>query len=166
MTVRALWLVLAAVACQPNNGGQATGSVTPAQREAIADTVSKATTDFLATMRSLDADKAATFDSRSSDYTFIGEDGSVCRTPEVCQKANKDGWKGVRSLQIRTLDSKVAVPSPTVAVETMSIAGTVVDTAGKAHVVDKGAFTIVWVRETDGWKMLSFHQSFLPPKTQ
>jgi hypothetical protein len=71
----------------------------------------------------------------------------------------------VRSMQIRVLDSKVAVPSPTVAVETMTIAGSVFPKTGKTMVVDKAALTIVWVREADGWKILTFHQSFLRPKT-
>jgi ketosteroid isomerase-like protein len=166
MRPRLLLLALAAVACQPTNDRQVAATVTPAQHDAIADTVSKLTTDFLATMQSVDADKSATFDSRSRDYAFVGEDGSICRTPEACQKLNKEGWQSLRSMQIRVLDSKVAVPSPTVAVETMSVAGSIFPKSGKAIVIDKSAFTIVWVREADGWKILSFHQSFLPPKTQ
>jgi ketosteroid isomerase-like protein len=166
MKPRLLLLALAAVACQPANDRQVAATVTPAEHDAIADTVSKVTTDLLAAMQSVDAGKLATLYSRSRDYAFVGEDGSVCRTPEVCQKLNKEAWSSVRSMQIRVLDSKVAVPSPTVAVQTMTIAGSVSPTSGKTIVIDKAAFTIVWVREADGWKILSFHQSFLPPKTQ
>ena len=166
MITRFLALSFAAVACQANNAGQTPTTVTPAQRDAIADTVGKLTSDFLAAMRSLDADKAATFDSRSPDYAFLGEDASVCRTPEVCQRLNADGWKSLKSIDVRVLDSKIAVPSPTVAVETMTVGGSVSPKSGKPVAIDKAAITIVWVREADGWKMLTFHQSFTPPKTQ
>ena len=166
MRAKLLLLALGAVACKPVNVREATATVTRAQHDAIADTVTKLTTDVLAAMQTVDADKSAAFLTHSPDYAFISEDGSVCRTPEVCEKLNREGWKSVRSMQIRVLDSKVAVPSPTVAVETMTFAGSVFPKTGKAMVVDKGAFTIVWVREADGWKILTFHQSFIPPKTQ
>ena len=165
MRPRLLLLALAVVACKPVSVREA-AAVTPAQHDAIADTVSKLTTDFLAAMQTVDADKSAAFLTRSPDYAFVSQDGSVCRTPEVCEKLNREGWKSVRSMQIRVLDSKVAVPSPTVAVETMTIAGSVFPKTGKTMVVDKAALTIVWVREADGWKILTYHQSFLPPKTQ
>jgi ketosteroid isomerase-like protein len=166
MSSRLLLLAFPVLACQPNNNAQIAATVTPAQRDAIADTVRKLTTDFLAAMQSVDADKADTFDSRSPDYAFVGEDGSICRTPKPCQQANKEGWKSLRSMQVRVLESKVAVPSPTVAVETMNIAGSVFPKAGKTVVIDRAALTIVWIREPDGWKILTYHQSYLPPKTQ
>lgn len=166
MTSRLLFLALAAVACQPTNDGQVAATVTPAQRDAIADTVGKLTTDFLAATRTVDADKAATFDSQSPDYAFASDDGSICRTPKPCQQANKDGFKSLRSMEIRVLESKIAVPAPTVAVETMLIAASIFPKSGKTLVIDKAALTIVWVREPEGWKMLTFHQSFVPPNTQ
>lgn len=166
MNSRLVVLALAAIACQPRNEQQVATTVTPAQRDAIADTVGKLTADMIAAMQSIDADKAATLDSRSPDYSFVGEDGTICRTAETCQRANKEGWSSLKSMQIRILDSKIAVPAPTVAVETMTVAGSVFPKSGKTVVIDKAAFTIVWVREADGWKMLSFHQSFAPPKTQ
>jgi hypothetical protein len=115
-------------------------------------------------MRSVDTDKAAAFDTRSADYARLGEDGSICRTAEVCERLNKDGWQSVKSIEVRVLDSKIAVPSPTVAVETMTIGGSVSPKSGKTVVIDKAAVTIVWVREADGWKMLTYHQSYPPPK--
>ena len=161
-----LLLALVAVACKPVSVPDASAPVTPAQHDAIADTVTRLTTDFIAAMQTVDADKSATFLTHSPDYAYVGQDGGVCRTPEVCEKLNREGWKDVRSMQIRVLDSKVAVPSPTVAVETMTVAGSVFPKTGKAMVIDKAALTIVWVREADGWKILSYHQSYLPPKTQ
>jgi ketosteroid isomerase-like protein len=163
LTIRLLSLALAMVACKPNNVGQADATVTPTQREAIADTVRNLTSDFFGAMQSVDADKAASFATSSPDYTFLSEDGGVCRTPETCQKLNKEGWQSVKSMQIRVIDSKVAVVSPTVAVETMTIGGSIFPKSGKTIVVDKAAITIVWVREAGGWKMLTFHQSFPPP---
>lgn len=161
-----LLFALAVVACKPVSVREAAATVTPAQHDAIADTVTKLTTEVLAIFQNVDADKYAAFDSRNPDYAFVAEDGSVCRTPEACEKLNREGWNGLRSMQIRVLDSKVAVPSPTVAVETMTVAGSVFPKTGKTMVVDKAGLTIVWVREADGWKILTFHQSFLPPKTQ
>jgi len=164
--MRFLSLALAIVACQASSVGQPNATVTPTQRAAIADTVQKLTSDFLAAMQSVDADKASSFDTRSPDYAFLSEDGGICRTPETCAKMNKEGWQSVKSMQIRVADSKIAVASPTVAVETMNIGGSIFPKSGKPVVIDKAAITIVWVREAAGWKMLTFHQSFTPPKTQ
>lgn len=166
MKARLVLLAAAAVACKPTSVPPAEATMSPAERAAIADTVSKLTTDLISAMQSVDADKAAALDSRSPDYTFAGEDGTICRTFEVCEKLNREGWQSLKSMQIRVLESKVAVPAPTVAVETMTIAGSVVPKSGKTMTVDKVAFTIVWIHETNGWKILTFHQSFAPPKTQ
>ena len=166
MTIRFLWLALAIVACQSRNERQTSATTTPAQRDAIADTVSKLTSDFLAVMRSVNADKAATFMTRSPDYAFISETGDVCRNRELCEQNNKEGWKSLKSMEIRVSDSKIAVPSPTVAVETMTVGGSISPKSGKTMVIDKAGFTIVWIREADGWKMLTFHQSFPPPRPQ
>jgi ketosteroid isomerase-like protein len=147
-------------------GTQAFSTVTPAQREAIAEAIRRATTEFLAAISSVDAEKAASFDSRSADFTFAGDDGSICRTPEVCHKGMKEGFDGLRSQEIRISDAKIAVLAPNVAVETMSAVGSFSTKAGKTMVIDKSAFTMVWVREAEGWKVLVIHQSFLPPKAQ
>jgi len=96
MTSKLLLLGLAAIACHPATDRQGADIVTPAQRAAIADTVGKLTTEFIAAMQTVDADKAASFDSGSPDYSFISEDATVCRTPEICQRLNKEGWQALR----------------------------------------------------------------------
>ncbi|HJP60390.1 MAG TPA: nuclear transport factor 2 family protein [Gemmatimonadaceae bacterium] len=164
MTSRAFLLTLAVVSWH-SSAAQIITSVTTIQRDAIADTVRKATADFLAAAQSVDVDKAGAFVSSSPDFAYVAQTGDITRTPEAWKQETREGWADVRSMQIRPVDSRIAVVSPTVAVETMSFSGTVVPKSGKATVVDKAAFTMVWVREPAGWKVLSFHQSFLPPRT-
>ena len=164
MRSRAFLLTLA-MAAWHSIPAQITAAVTTAQRDAIVDTVRKATADFLAAAQSVDADKFGSFLTTSPDYAYAAQDGSICRTPQVCLRLTKEGWSDVQSMQIRVTDAKIAVPSPTVAVETMSISGDVVPKSGKTMTIDKAALTIVWVRETTGWKILSLQQSYPPPKT-
>jgi hypothetical protein len=59
-----------------------------------------------------------------------------------------------------------AVLSPNSVVESISANANSVDTAGKKEILNKAAMTFIWVRDSSGWKILSLHQSFPPPKTQ
>ena len=164
MRSRALLLAVATVAWH-SSSAQVGSSVTPAQRDGITDTVRKATTDLFAAMQTIDADKVATFVTSSPAFAYVGEDGSIIRTPQAWSQSTKDGWSDLQSMQIRVSDSQVAVPSPYVAIETVSLGGTIVPKSGKPYTIDKAALTIVWVREPAGWKMFSFHQSYQLPKT-
>ena len=164
MRSRAFLLALAVVAWH-SSSAQISGGVTPVQRDAIADTVRKATTDLFGAMQTVNADKVATMATSSLDFAYVGEDGSIIRTPQAWNQSTRDGWSDLQSMRIHVLDSKVAVPSPYVAVETVSLGGTIVPKSGRPYTIDKAALTIVWVREPGGWKMFSFHQSYQLPKT-
>ena len=156
---------MAAVAWH-SSSAQVGAPMSVTQRDAIADTVRKVTTDFLGAMQTVDADKVAAFATSSPDYAFVSEDGSIVRTSQAWQQGMKQAWSDVQSLHLRLLDAKIAVPSPTVAIETMSLGADMRLKSGEPVTIDKAALTIVWVREATGWKILSLHQSFLAPKPQ
>lgn len=160
-----LALLLPAVACQQRNAQRNEAAPNSAQRAAITDTVRKATSDFLAAAEHVDTAKAAAFLSHGSDFTFAS-DGTAWTGWDSFKTVFYDGWKDTRSQQISVHNSSFAVLSPSVVVETISASGNVVDTAGKKRVIDKSAITLLWVRDSTGWKILSVHQSFAPPKTQ
>ena len=163
MPAGVLILSLCAIACERSNQSQVGTELTPAQRSAIADTVGKLINDFFAVGEQVDADKAAAFFSPRPDFSAALENGAVSTSSESFLKDVREGWKGLRSQRINMGDSRIAVLSPTVAVATISATASAVDTAGKKISIPKAAFTLVWIRESGGWKVLSFHQSFPPP---
>ena len=160
-----LVLTLSAVACQQRTSQQGEATVSSSQRAAITDSVRKATSDFFAAAEHVDKAKAAPFFSHGRDFTFAS-DGSAWIGWESFQGLFDEGWKDVRSQQISVHNSSLAVLSPSVVVETISASGNVVDTAGKKRIIDKSAMTLLWVRDSTGWKILSLHQSFAPPATK
>ena len=168
MRSRAFLLTLAAAAAVAwhSTSAQVGVTVTPAQRDAITDTVRKVTTDFLAAMQTVDVEKVAAFVTSSPDYAVVSEDGSIVRTSQLWQQRTKEVWSDLQSMQIRLLDSRIAVPASTVAIETMSLDADIRLKSGEPVTIDKVGLTIVWVREASGWKILSLHQSFLAPKPQ
>jgi hypothetical protein len=158
-------LMLSAAACQQRTAQQSEPTLTSGQRAAITDSVRKATADFIAAVEHVDTARAAPFYSRSPDFTFASN-GDVFTSWEAFQPVFREGWNGLRSQHIAVVNSKIAVISPTTVVETISASGSFVDTAGKKSLIDKAAITLIWVRDSSGWKILSFHQSFPPPRTQ
>ena len=157
-------LMLTAAACQQRTAQQSESTLTSGQRDAITDTVRRATADFIAAVEHVDTTKAGPFFIHSPDFTFASN-GELMTGWQAFQPVFK-GWNGLRSQRITFLNSRIAVLSPTTAVETISATGDVVDTAGKARRIDKSAITLLWVRDSTSWKILSIHQSFPEPKAE
>ena len=160
-----LMLLLTAVACQQRVAQQSESTLTKDQRDAITDSVRQATGDFITAVEHVDTSKAAPFFSHGPDFTFASN-GELMTGWEAFQPVFREGWKDLRSQRIAFHNSRIALLSPTIALETISASGNIVDTTGKTRVIDKAALTLLWVRDSSSWKILSFHQSFPEAKAQ
>ncbi|UCG87443.1 MAG: nuclear transport factor 2 family protein [Gemmatimonadota bacterium] len=141
-------------ACQP-----ATTEFTEEQRAAVADTVRQLADTFFDDFKALDFDRAM---APYADDLVWAESGVVGANRDSLETA----WRGVFALFREVTAGEwtevhIEVLGPDAAAFTASFDWAGVDTSG-AQVGGSGAWTTVWQRTAEGWKIVQGHESYLP----
>ena len=148
--------LFAFAACQPT-----TMELTEEQEAAIADTVRQLADAFFEDLKALEFDRATV---PFSDQFVWAESGQVGADRDSLVAA----WRGfIGSLSEVTagewIDVFIDVLGPDAAVFAASFDWAGVDTTG-AEFETSGAWTTVWQRTADGWKVVQGHESYVMPE--
>jgi ketosteroid isomerase-like protein len=161
MTVRA-WMVGAAAIVFAAGCSKAPKPMTDAERTALADSVSQVVTQSFASFAT-----NATADNIlgyyvNGDELVHAEYGMIYPTYDSLVKVIRAIWRPGATFK-STLDQKrVTVLDRDVVVFTALMNGTMKDSAGKETPVHE-AWTAVYHRTLDGWKIAADHESTAPP---
>ncbi|MGA2382792.1 MAG: nuclear transport factor 2 family protein [Gemmatimonadales bacterium] len=135
-----------------------------ADRAALADSVGQMTTQLIA---SLGTRATATADNWLShfvkgDALVHAEYGMIYPTYDSLVKVLRAGFSGGTTVQIAMDQKRVTVLDRDVVVFTTLLNGAIKDSAGKETPFHE-AWTAVWHRTPDGWKIAADHESTAPP---
>jgi ketosteroid isomerase-like protein len=127
-------------------------------RLAIADTIMRLFNDVTAAAKAADADKLLPYYSRSAAFRFISSDGREVKQYDTFDRIVRDAYTGFAYQEIVLNDSSLEVISSDDVLLIVSGIGTSVRKDSSKY---RGpiALTLHYKRETDGWKILSFHES-------
>lgn len=137
------------------------GAVSDADRNAVEAGVRQATRDFVEAAKRLDTERVYSFFSSSPGFA-VADNGTFITSRDRFHEALAGYYKSFRSQEIQVEDTRIAALGPDKAVETLSGTFAPVDNSGNKAAPRTFNWTLVWVREPDGWKILHGHQSFLP----
>jgi ketosteroid isomerase-like protein len=161
---RRTWIVGAAAIVLAVACTKAPAPLTDAERTALADSVSQVATGMAASFAT--PGKATVDDVLSyyvhGDALVHAEYGMIYPTYDAFVKAVRAAWQPVTTAHV-TLDQKrVTVLDRDVVVFTALSNGTMKDSAGKETPFHE-AWTAVYHRTPDGWKIAADHESTAPP---
>ncbi|HJQ09584.1 MAG TPA: nuclear transport factor 2 family protein [Gemmatimonadaceae bacterium] len=139
----------------------ASGALSDSDRAAVEAAVRQATKEFVDAATHVDADRAVAFFTRSPAFA-VADNGAFLTSREQFQNAIVGAYNGLQSQEVQIGETRIVALAPDKAVE--SLTGTVVrvDKSGTRSPPQTFSWTVVWVREPDGWKILHGHESFLP----
>jgi uncharacterized protein (TIGR02246 family) len=150
-----------AIACSSSPQVVQQGTMSDANRAAIADTIEGLSNAAFAAGNAKNLDSLFAFFSPQTSFLSVGE--IVQSWPEH-QKEAKAFFATLRSVKFEPLDYKVEVLTPDVALWRGTYRHTFTDSAGKAT-SGTSAQTWVWVREGSTWLIRHVHVSDPPLKT-
>lgn len=150
-------MTLILAACGPSREAQ----LSDAERAAIQDTILTLWDETLAGIEEADAAKAYRLFSDRPDAWYI-RDGSLYPSIATAEREYAEGFKGI-SRQRREIDTlAVTVLGPSTAVLFSLGRFFATDTAGVTHPPLELAWSAVWRREDEGWRIANLHISFPP----
>jgi len=136
-------------------------ALSDADRAAVESSVRQATNDFIDAAEHVDAERLMNFFSRKPGFA-AADDGTYLTSRDQLHDAVAEFYRRLRSQDVQMRDMHIVALAPDKAVATG--AGTVVrtDSSGNKAAPRTFAWTFLWVREPEGWKILHGHESFLP----
>lgn len=143
-------------ACTP-----APAPMTDAQRTAIVDGVRAAHEALWASFPRLNVDSTMAF-YVADDRVTVAELGMIYPSRDSVVKAIRAAWAGFRSISATPAEPRIMVLGPNAAVLTTTYVGSFTDTAGMTGEV-RGAWSAVYHRSPDGWKVVQTHESMPVP---
>jgi len=152
--------VVLASACRP-----APKTLTEAQRTAIADTVRAEHEALWASFPRLNVDSTMAF-YVSDDRLTVAELGMIYPSRDSVVRSIRAAWAGFSSISATPAVPRIMVLGPDAAVLTTTYVGSFTDTAGMTGEV-RGAWSAVYHRTPDGWKVVQTHESMpvpVPPR--
>jgi ketosteroid isomerase-like protein len=156
------WMVGAAAIVFAAGCSTAPKPMSDAERAALADSVTQAANSMFASFATKPSADAMLSYYLHGDALVHAEYGMIFPTYDSLVKAVRAGVQSLRSAAM-TLDQKrVTVLDRDVVVLTALINGAMKDTAGKETPFHE-AWTSVWHRTSDGWKIAADHESTAPP---
>jgi uncharacterized protein (TIGR02246 family) len=151
-------LVAVAAACQRS------APLTDAQRTAIADSIKQVDQQLFAALNARDVPKIMSFYVPGNDL-ISAEMGMIYPSRDSVDKAARAFYGTLKAANFVRDQQRIAVLAPTAAVMTETWHGTVTDSAGKSMDM-KGAYTAVFERTADGWKIVAENNSAPMPMPQ
>jgi len=152
-------LLALAAACQ-----RGAPPLTEAQRTAIADSVRQADDQLFAALNAKDVQRMMSFYVPGDDV-ISADAGMIYPSRDSLEKSSRAFWSSLKSVSIARDQQRIAVLAPKAVVVTETWHGTFTDSAGKS-MDTKGAYTVVWERRDDGWKILAENNSYPMPAPQ
>ncbi len=142
---------------------KAPAPLTDAQRAALADSVGQIATQWLATfVTQPTVDKYLSHYVRGDELAHA-EGGMIYPTYDSLVAGARAFFKTVTSMNFTLDHPRFTVLDRDVVVMTTMVTGTMKDTAGKESPPSQEAWTAVWHRTPDGWKIAADHESMSPP---
>ncbi len=134
-----------------------------AEKAAIADSVSQIATQWLASFATQPTVEKFLSQYVRGDELVHAEYGMIYPTYDSVVAGARAFFKTVSSMNF-TLDQKrLTVLDRDVVVLTAMVKGTMKDTAGKESPPEQEAWTAVWHRTPDGWRVVADNESMAPP---
>jgi ketosteroid isomerase-like protein len=157
------WMMGAAAIALAAACNKAPAPLTDAERTALADSVGQIATQWMATfVTQPTVEKYLSHYVHGNDLVHA-EYGMIYPTYDSLVAGARAFFKTVSSMNF-TLDQKrFTVLDRDVVVMTAMVKGTMKDSAGKESPPSQEAWTAVWHRTSDGWKIAADHESMAPP---
>ena len=135
--------------------------LTDAQKTALADSVDQVATQMLASLAAHpQVDTYLSFFVKGNDWAHA-EYGHVYPTYEAYLDSVRVYWRHTAALRLALSGKRFTVLGRDAVVMTAALDGTTSDSAGTATPV-REAWTTVWLRTADGWKITADHESTVP----
>jgi hypothetical protein len=136
--------------------------LTDAQRAALGDSVDQVASRMMASFATqATADHMLSFYVSGNELAHA-EYGMIFPTYDSLVKAARAFWRPYKAVQLALSEKHLTVLDRDVVVLTAFISGTVTDSANQATPV-REAWTAVFHRTSDGWKIAADHESMAPP---
>jgi ketosteroid isomerase-like protein len=156
------WVVGAAAIVFAAACGKAPKPMTDAERTALADSVSQVVTQMLASVSTnATADNMLGYYVRGNELVHA-EYGMIYPTYDSLVKVVRAMWRPGTTFRATLNQKRVSVLDRDVVVFTALINGAMRDSTGKETPVNE-AWTAVYHRTPDGWKIAADHESTAPP---
>lgn len=138
---------------------------TESDRAAVADSVRAFAAAYLADVNGGGFDRVLTHFADEPGFLFL-ENGRIAYDSHAAVAQAFDGMSGVvAEIRMTVDDSRVVVLAPGTAIVSALYNQVFVDTEGNEFEID-GAFTLVAVHRSDGWKWLTGHTSQPVPRPE
>ncbi len=157
------WMTGAAAIALAASCYKAPAPLTDAQRAALADSVGQLTTQWLATfVTQPTVEKYLAHYVRGNELVHA-EYGMIYPTYDSLVAGARAFFRTVSSMNFTLENPRFTVLDRDVVVMSTMVKGTSKDTAGKESPPSQEAWTAVWHRTPDGWKIVADHESMAPP---
>jgi ketosteroid isomerase-like protein len=133
-----------------------------AQRAAIGDSVDQVATGMMTTVAAQPSADRFLANYVPGNAEVHAEYGMIYPTFDSLAKVVRAGFGQMKSFNLKLTDRRITVLDRDVVVLTGMIVGTVTDTANKVAPF-REAWTAVFHRTADGWKIAADHESTAPP---
>lgn len=149
-------LVLLAAACQPKER-----PVGPAEQAAIADSVTNLADSLFAALNARSADRMYALYA-PGEALVSADNGRLVASRDSMERADRAFWGSLKAAQFTEDGRKVQVLARSVVVYTDSWHGSMTDSANTVTSM-QGAWTGVFQRLPEGWRIVSQHGSMPAP---
>lgn len=136
--------------------------LTEAQRAALGDSVDQVATGIMTTMAAQPSADRFLANYVPGNAEVHAEYGMIYPTFDSLAKVVRAGFGQMKAFNLKLTDRRITVLDRDVVVLTGMIVGTVTDTANEVAPF-REAWTAVFHRTSDGWKIAADHESVAPP---
>jgi ketosteroid isomerase-like protein len=148
--------VVLLAACQPKER-----PVSPAEQAAIADSVTNQVDTLFAALNARSADRMYAL-YVPGEALVTADNGKLVASRDSMERADRAFWGSLKAAQFVEDGRKIQVLARNVVVYTSAWHGTMTDSTGKAMEM-RGAWSGVWQRLPEGWKVVQQHGSMPVP---
>jgi len=148
--------IVVLAACQPKER-----PISAAEQASIADSVTNQADSLFAAINARSADRMYA-QYAAGEALVTADNGKLVASRDSMERADRAFWASLKAAQFTEDSRKVQVLARGVVVYTSAYHGTMTDSTGKVTEMH-GAWTGVWQRLPEGWRIVSQHGSMPQP---